>query len=49
MGIVKKQGKEEKVDVLKRVSREWLDSHGFSPLKEVRKRIECRQSDIERE
>ena len=24
----------------KRVNHEWLDSHGFSPLKEVRKRIE---------
>lgn len=30
----------ESVDTRKRVNREWLDSHGFSPLKEVRKRIE---------
>ena len=49
MDNVKKQGNEEKADVLKRVRREWLDSHGFSPLKEVRRRIECRKSDIERE
>jgi len=36
----KKQEKEEKGEVLERVNREWLDSHGFSPLKEVRRRIE---------
>ena len=30
----------EKIVSRKKVSREWLDAHGFIPLKEVRKSIE---------
>jgi hypothetical protein len=37
---IKNQIIEEKIDSRKRVSREWLDAHGFIPLKEVRKSIE---------
>lgn len=29
-----------KKESLKRINREWLHAHGFSPLEEVRKRIE---------
>lgn len=29
-----------KKEHLKRVTREWLEENGFSPLEEVRKRIE---------
>lgn len=29
-----------KKESLKRINREWLEEHGFSPLEEVRKRIE---------
>lgn len=36
----KNQKIEDMLGTLKRVNRKWLDSHGFSPLKEVRKRIE---------
>ena len=36
----KSQKIEEKIGTRKRVNRKWLDAHGFSPLKEVRKRIE---------
>ena len=29
-----------KKESLKRINSEWLEEHGFSPLEEVRKRIE---------
>lgn len=29
-----------KKESLKRINRKWLEEHGFSPLEEVRKRIE---------
>ena len=39
----------QKGDTLKRVNREWLTSHGFSPLEEVRKRIEGKNYPINKQ